>query len=120
MKKEELRIGNHISFKGKWDGIIEELRSGSVTIKDNDGVFPYDVFEGIALTEELLLRLGFEKDSGGYHLEDIYSLSISENKYREYLVCFNDRWLHGELKLTEVHQLQNMYYCFTGKELTLI
>lgn len=73
---------------------------------------------GIPITEEWLIKFGFIKDHHGYRLEDLCSLSITINKYGDFLPCFNDRVLHNELKLKEVHQLQNMYFALTGQELT--
>ncbi len=73
----------------------------------------------ILLTEECLLKLGFVKDKNDYRLEDLYSLSISVNRNGEFTPCFNDRILHSELKMKTLHQLQNLYFALTGKELEI-
>lgn len=122
IKANELRIGDLVSFKGKWNGIIEELRSGSVTIKDNDGVFPYDVFEGIELNEDILLKCGFVKgvDNVFFLKTNLFYIRIFEEIGH---VLFSLDKYSNSLKVSDstkhLHQLQNLYFCLCGNELEI-
>lgn len=69
----------------------------------------------IPLTEQWLLDFGFEKIAGQYKLM-IGSIALV---IRIYGTCYTEL---GSLYLDDaiqyVNQLQNLYYCLTGKELT--
>ena len=79
------------------------------------------VFEPIHITEEWLVRLGFEKIKYGWFEKifhtDCYMAFISGDKNGYTEVCLfpyenHFRWQY-------VHQLQNAYYSLTGEELTI-
>jgi hypothetical protein len=117
MKATEFRIGNIVYVKGK----VDEL-SG---IADNDyystgyghGVWDDDI-EPIPLTEEWLLKFGFNyiDDDGAYlalkyrgfyiHSDDSDEFSIATIKVQDFRIV-----------IKHVHQLQNLYFALTGKEL---
>lgn len=124
IKASELRIGNFIipvnNKISNFYTIVHGVINNSIFIPFEGYTTKFSEidFNPIPLTEEWLIKFGFTKDfTNGFHLEDLYSLSISVTKYGEFLACFNDRVLHNELKLKEVHQLQNIYFALTGKEL---
>lgn len=66
---------------------------------------------GIPLTEEWLLKFGFERNESGNYDKRL-ELFYGGNLYR-----FRQGWTNVELKY--VHQLQNLYFALTGEELTL-
>lgn len=120
MKANELRIGNCI------------LKNGSNYIIDT--LFFVDVYDGtvmdfelqpIPLTEEWLLKFGFEKDEEydeaglvDYRYElNINTASFTSNWNTEesYYVNYNQ----GGVDIFYVHQLQNLYFALTGEELTV-
>lgn len=115
MKSSELRIENFIR-------LIENkkiVKCDSETIYQ--GVDEY--FEGIPITEEWLLKFGFEKriigkgnNISSYRLEIKRLLHI-------HLRFQKDQWnfaigISGYiLSIKYVHQLQNLYFALTGEEL---
>jgi hypothetical protein len=125
MKASELRIGNNAYLK------LETLQESVVTVTITDLVM---LSEGkkhlnpIPLTEEWLLKFGFEK---GY--EEL-TLHLNDGKHGylggkiEYIPkthqCSSWSGLgswddYGFISNIEyVHQLQNLYFALTGEELT--
>lgn len=109
MKANELRIGNIINNDG------EEILVTSYTFYniETDGEY----FKDIPLTEEWLLKLGFE-----------WKGLISKGQYLTITtpcgkaLVYNDGFLKFvgvtiEVPIKHVHQLQNVYFALTGKEL---
>jgi len=121
MKTNELRIGNWIKLSE--EGIIRK-----VTGIDNSGINVYipkdkkekwieiDQFSHIPLTEEMLLRCGFEYKDNAY-IKYIYKKTegIKIMGYdMNYYFSLN---MFKTIKIKSVHQLQNMYFILTGEEL---
>lgn len=101
MKANELRTGNYVyDTLGKVNTYI---------VKE-----PHNQVKPIPLTEEWLLKFGFER-SGLYNVKDEVYV------YDEYGLTdtgFEYRFNYTQIKLKYVHQLQNLYFALTGKELT--
>jgi hypothetical protein len=116
MKANELRIGNltyRIEVKNKNNTVIDDI-----TIYDmeriqevHDKTFTY---EPIPLTEEWLQKFGFQtEESFVYELDDI-TINTSRGLMCIFTKCKNN----VEIEITEyVHQLQNLYFALTNKEL---
>lgn len=129
MKPTELRIGNLISFKNLWNGEVEAIKSATIDIKGNDGIFPNDVFRGIKLNEEWLIKFGFKKiDPYNYILEEYesrdHNFTIENCSYNAYWPENTKGWLlmgswegFNRAPIKYVHQLQNLYFSLTGREL---
>lgn len=109
MEAKELRIGNLVNRDGK-------------NIVINSG-YEIDNYEGqykpIPLTEEWLLKFGFEiklKLSGhnGFYLNGFY---IIKSNYVFELLIEGSSVILSKIKF--VHQLQNLYFALTGQELTI-
>ena len=121
MKAEELRIGNLV--KQGSVGALDNLQAWTFT----DGVVlpvEYKELTPIPLTEEWLVRFGFEK-KGSICNDECYELNgFYIWKYGSDFSCGNVS-LGGKLgysqhpSLEHVHQLQNLYHALTGEELTL-
>ena len=118
MKANELRIGNLILF---YKDVIEINYINKTHIgygKGNFAPISFNNFEPIPLTEEWLIKLGFEKKQRLYVLS---FLRVEINKYIngkwEYTLLFNDIKKIKEIKY--VHKLQNLYFELTGEELTI-
>ena len=127
MKANELRIGN--IFRDKYTRMMIIV----IGLTDNEITFSGE-FDGewqaepIPLTEECLLRFGFEKDDkfGNWHLDhlEIYKKDLSiigiDDKGNIYWYFYAaDDYYSWTQKLDYVHQLQNLYFALTGKELTI-
>ncbi len=130
LKAVELRIGNLVCITDLakhdvWETCgLEGLNESShvvasfdadelnLVIDNSEVEFGYNEVEPIELTEEWLVKLGFNGDS----------LDAGHND----IVWFNNhvgiKGMLGVVKPVEcryVHQLQNIFYAFTGKELKM-
>jgi hypothetical protein len=118
MKVSELRIGNYVYFHGD----VEEINIDHFNIFN---ILKDGILLPIPLTEEWLLRFGFEKINS--ELTNIAPLNLR--------CTFNlpntpFSFCQGKLILTTgtgdfcvnteyVHQLQNLYFALTSEELTI-
>jgi len=111
---KELRVFNYIQYKfhkdsGGWEDI-------KVLPKDIDFISKNpnnDIYKPIPLTDSWLKDFGFDSNpyEDRYELEGFY---IQVDKTKGFL----DLWVTNcRLDLKHVHQLQNLYYALTGKEL---
>ena len=119
MKSNELRIGNWVY----WDGemIINAHNIAEIDYFQRAGN-PLDV-KGIPLTEEWLIRFGFEGDkySPSVHFKKEYKTSIGplgvinlvwdKNGYNMWYQQLNAE------PLRYAHQLQNLFFALTSEEL---
>ena len=119
MKAQELRIGNYVNLNGKDKqlgiGGLKEIAYEEFSPKHTN------VFKPIPLTEEWLVKFGFERVAlnDGVHYENdnmwIYLLSdcfdLELNTHNERFNLFRQYKKH-------VHQLQNLFFALTGEELT--
>lgn len=123
IRAQELRIGNLV----KNDGCICEimhLYGGdfiNCTLKTKQGNninAHYKLIQPIPLTEEWLLKAGFNKfPSTQYDRDDFWCLEYIERKGHAY---YNQFWCNQlEIYIKYVHQLQNIYFCLTGEELNI-
>lgn len=123
MKAEELRIGNLLLLKTKLTRTIKVENVGIEGINYewndmNQECYSFEFLHGIPLTPEILDKAGFEKNikynSRYIHKEN--SLIIEFLWYEQIGVYLYDVFL---CNVEDVHQLQNLYYALTGKELTV-
>jgi len=118
MKSNELRIGNYILHEptiDDWEEIIVTLPSLlQVDISSES-------YCGIPLTEEWLLRFGFEKltekGSGFKSTSYTYTGKVALIVHFDGVRLSVNFWQGNEKKY--VHQLQNLYFALTGEELEL-
>lgn len=117
MKVQELRIGNIIWRPCCCDEVLEIRENGIIGIDSLRGLIPYSEIEPIPITDELLLKNGFEQC--GYIFKTIF-IEMYEVSNGWHLHIDNERFetvLSTTIKY--VHQLQNAYYIATGKELEI-
>jgi len=115
MTASELRIGNWINkvtdFAGK-NNYIQATIEDIVKVKEHPSHYI-----DIPLTEEWLLKFGFEESGGHFETNPALWVSIGG------LTGPTDIWIHGEyvpsVKIGYVHQLQNLYFALTGQELLI-
>ena len=71
----------------------------------------------IPLTEEWLVRFGFEKCTDAYYINNVGNIFKGENGY---WIDDNESGTINNIPLLHVHQLQNLYFALTGEELTYV
>jgi hypothetical protein len=128
MKASELRIGNLV-YKYYPSGIeIEAVNEINSYFVNGIGI---SAIEPIPLTEEWLLKFGFEHQNK-YDLEsNLYSKKLN-SKYcftiysKTETLDFKTKFIGWkvlnigfDLKIEHVHSLQNLYHALTGEELTI-
>lgn len=141
MKATELRIGNWyyaMTISGNW--IESQVRDGKqLDILDGCSI---DEAKPIPLTEEWLIRFGFECKDFSFRKYCTIELPKDENGYQMHLVFwfepdgeFESCWLASDEYESEdgyeaerawdyshikhVHTLQNLIHAITGEELTI-
>jgi hypothetical protein len=114
----ELRIGNLIQ-----EGQVEQIdNSIDEVYYSGDGYYLSDFccnINPIPLTEEWLLKCGFYGEINGklFLCPNHSSFVLQKNGIIKYKgLIFNNR---KDRVLKYVHQLQNLYFCLTGAELTV-
>lgn len=118
MKPNELRIGNWYNWRGGDaldEGYNEQMKGSDYA----ELLFNPERFRAIPLTEEWLLKFGFENNFSSFFEKRLIhtptakiSISIDFNSYE---VCQSGCGFQA--KIRNVHQLQNLYFALTGKEL---
>ena len=118
MEAKELRIGNWVKDKDGRQPIKIDL--GDFCYIERQGVEDY---EPISLTEEWLLKFGVNELLN----QDVYRVNYT--CYHKGTNCFNyclgyyhddQGYIDNIFKdIKHVHQLQNLYFALTGKELEI-
>lgn len=133
--RNELRLGNLLDFEGEVC-IVREINSSEVVVLfdncEEEWIY-LSQFNSIPLTEEWLLDFGFRKHKSGIGGADMWQgmdgWSIDNDLFSDWLFrghrgISKDTYslkLVGYInsRIEYIHQLQNLYFCLCGKELTL-
>lgn len=129
MKTNDLRIGNYLKRNNKIVK-VNGLSRNEVKYTDNDkGEIVYDImfFQPIELTEELLVKIGFEKYDEAMNIyafenERAIVVYVLDRKLLKIEGVENGVLIDRNIRLNNVehlHQLQNAYYCLTNEELNI-
>ena len=117
IQAKELRIGNYLDSAGVLTKVVDIQRDLFYT--EDDGInfkSTWCVINPIPLTEEWLVKFGFEK---GYSKDESNRVEgwVKDGFYLggNYEIYYSD----GCAIAFEVHQLQNLYHALTGEELTI-
>jgi len=124
MKANELRIGNYVNEE--YGGIYEVININSEVLDYVDlrkptfkaiGRFDINSIKPIQLTEELLLKCGFEyKNPFGYRMKQGCYLKDCLDIKGYYF-----RWKGQTLAIVDsLHSLQNIFFALTNQELKII
>lgn len=119
MKPEELRIGMYYTYPEKWDVAGRVFKLTLDQFRDIQVHKDYEKWVGIPLTEEWLVKFGFKKVDEDWMLLEREGFSISwENECIS--LCSGVYCSEGSKydHIKHVHQLQNLYFILTEKELT--
>ncbi|MFZ1786683.1 MAG: hypothetical protein WAT92_00165 [Saprospiraceae bacterium] len=109
IQANELRTGNIVKYAENVDRFAgKETKIVDIIIGETD------IYEPILITEEWLLKFGFfrvmKKDNYITYSNGRKKISI----YPDFAIMRNHN-----VSLKYIHQLQNLYYALTGKELIL-
>jgi hypothetical protein len=115
MKAEELRIGNYVwdDYSGKL--IVVTIKKFTLELCKRldlpSGRYNIDKIDPIPLTEEWLLKYGFEPIlNGAGYIKNNTEIGFNHNGF--YIIT-------SGFKIESVHQLQNLYFGLTGEELEI-
>lgn len=119
IKNNEIRVGNWLEWNKKpfkVCAIFRNVTENELWAKDNNELYP------IPLTEEILLKCGWGK--GEYDSEYIDNVSLKQ-EVLGYNVNNKMLYIETNADVIEInhihylHQLQNLYFALTGKELEI-
>ena len=112
MITQELRIGNYIKYNDKII-IVDTIYYDSINmdLQDCDGI-EINLLKPIPLTEEILLKCGFRK-------LDKYTFVIGGLFIHSRKLGFVFHLGKRKIILSSLHQLQNLYFALTNKELEI-
>lgn len=125
IKPNEIRIGNYVTYYAnetpfKIKTIVSEnddWSGGGFVECSNNHRIGLGGLKPIPLTEQWLLDFGFHKNSNSELSLDVISF-LNLKCYLNLSESFGD--ISHELEhIKSVHQLQNLYFALTGKELTI-
>jgi len=128
IKENELRVGNILNYITSENDIVTAIIDWQDLKWINEDPKGFNLVHGaIPITEEWLVKFGFEKDLDGSFVFGLISIfkdkRLKQNVYiyTESTQSLSDgQWVViNDLKLQQVHQLQNLYFALTGDELTI-
>lgn len=121
MKANELRIGNYTDWNGS-DRIVQSIDEWEIGEDTVLGRYYFPIIEvnGIPLTEEWLLKFGFEwRNTERDYFKEPYSIALFNSGIISFYHEDGESCVELNDELKYVHQLQNLYFALTGEELTI-
>lgn len=137
MKPQELRIGNYVEWEDETRDVVRVTEilyskrlncyvlSGNEVTGNKEYIkkIPIHIeFVGVPLTEQWLLDFGSEEVNGEHFIDcGEYVLRVAVNAfYSKWFVSITTKENLATITIVYeyVHQLQNLYFALTGKELT--
>jgi len=120
MKIQDLRVGNYVGY-GHWICKVESVNDRLV-ISDRTGRLQYvrlSEVSPIEIHKNWLVKLGFEilTDNENYGIRFQTGYFINVWFVKEHLLTVHFYCNHKHIK--HIHQLQNLYYSLSEKELEL-
>lgn len=115
----ELRIGNWIHNPIQGINFQVDLATIGNVMRDNDKrnkVPDYSLYKPIPITEEIILKCGFDKNSYYYiHKKTYFIFTFGLGLCYINIDSMFESFSRDETK--HLHQLQNLYFAITGEEL---
>lgn len=103
IKAQDLRLGNWV-YSTSHKVNCKVIRLSYDSELDNS--------EPIPLTEEILLKCGFDKVREYFTIYNEFDVFKDNKGYYTHINC-------GNIYLNSLHQLQNLFYTLTGEELQI-
>lgn len=112
---KELRIGNYVypkndSGKESQFGTVSAVYDRLVCVNGNHGPYDYHLLEPVQITEYILSKCKFVKRKWG-------DTVVYYNPLMELDTYFRLNRVDYDVEVKYLHQLQNLYFDLTGKEL---
>lgn len=126
IQANELMIGNWVKFHSKFEKVTLIDGDGYINLSQSDIIPDSSIgLSGIPLTEEILLKCGFEviddnpKQKPHYKGDILFKVLDFEftNSMCDGFKCYQIN--NGETIIKSLHQLQNLFHALTGQELTI-
>lgn len=115
----DLRVGNLVIFKYKIHTLIKVCDYGRIGLYDGKYSIDtdMDLISGIPLTEEWLIRMGFDKDKD----DNCFYLIEDEIEIMAYNFETKSLYLNSIIvsNIEYVHKIQNIHYAIFDFELTI-
>ena len=117
MNRQEYRIGNLVLSKR----VTGKLEPHQICRGDYIDYLTDESHKPIRLTEDWLLRMGFDthKKHDQYLENQVYMTMDAIYYVAQSFEDDHGCWNHCEFEVKHVHQLQNLYYALTQKELKI-
>lgn len=113
--QNELRIGNYVSIPDRNDpATVEQIMKHEITVNEFGRFFNLKHIDPIPITEDWLIRLGFKKGDPTPH-----AIGYFIDRFGIHYHFKECNWYSWTANIKYVHQLQNLYFAITGKELEL-
>lgn len=128
---KDLRIGNYLLKDGKIVEVAVINSDNTIRVWNEEktntlGCFCFRLkdFEPIPLTEEWLLKFGFLYNGWNWDFQSYRFHAQGKNDRGEFYntefgIRKNKEVFNISFKIQYVHELQNLYFSLTGKELTI-
>lgn len=124
----ELRLGNWVNtIVSDKPSIVTFIKSQkvkdgyyqSIELDEQEIYIPQHIC-GIPLTADILERAGFDEwAEGNYRTRPSLNKGGWSKEFNYYLPYYNLSTYTGNVPLKYLHQLQNLYWCLCGEELTI-
>lgn len=120
IQANELRLGNRVCFHND-NTIFEVMEIGPAGLSVADEIeetwIELDGFSGVELTPEILTKCGFQQSGDCWQLNNVFLWEWGITLVSYHL----DRITAGDtsLEVKYLHQLQNLHFALTGKELEI-
>ena len=118
IQANDLRVGNILqSYEGsEFEYVV--IQSGDIKICQEANENFNNWRKPIPITEEWILRLGFENCINGWWSEnELMNIKLYDDGIVIYLIGSDTNLANGRIHY--INQLQNLYHALTGEELTI-
>lgn len=127
IESKELRQGNKLSLSASGEIItVSVIEKIFLRVRGKPFAYQFRLLNPIPLTTELLEKAGFVFGHSSdiydnYSLPNGFYISYCKKSIKEGYRHEKGNYYHGEIHIpiVNVHQLQNLFYCLTGKELQI-
>lgn len=113
MKANELRVGNFVK--------TPYGRTKCITVSN---IQNYDAYKPIRIDHGILMRMGFDKFGNNFQINTIHGVLTEKPSKMVIRHTKGGNWMvmrpgNGTIFLNYLHELQNLYFALTGKELKI-